>query len=246
MDENNLSLLISIVSAFISFIALVVGIRNNYNKRRPYLVLSSMSFNPKNFKYYTNKESHSISQEQKITPELNEMINNCKEDGRNISIQLIDGEKYLMVNLLKKNSSTENTVLVLGALESTYYNTGVFSNEIELVKCHTKISEDNRLYRLKGINASIKPKLEKNGEFSLKLAYICREGYTTSIFYNYLLENIIEDSVDLLTDKEFAKKIINFDKEKLFLYCINNEKNKYLIRIIIEMDSKKGLTVKIK
>lgn len=204
---------LSIVAIIISVIALIISVRESYLNDRPYIKAECIKFIPDEFRCYS---SSSIDGYEILSEENKRII---KENKYKASIQNIDGENYLVFNLLDESSDLENVRLILAPLICVYTNTGAPLNECIFKKGQTKIKDDaERIHKYKIIGKII----PQENKMESKIAYVCKKGQSTSLFYDKLMS--IENEFDYLRDKNMAKEIINFEKEEFWAICKNYKK----------------------
>ncbi len=219
---------ISIID-IINLIVAIWAIIKSYRSGRPYIKLTDMYFEPSEFHCYSLEDCEGY---KKLTDNHQEIIN--KTLGK-ISDQVIDGERYLLVNMLNAGFEYKNIRLVLAPYQFTYKNTGEFVSEIQLIKSLFKLK--NGVVCNRNIDCTIRPEGEDGEKINIKIAYVCEEGCETSIIYNRLLKETQRFSY--MKDTEKARGIINFKKEEFVLKCKNNARDRYLMKFIYTWDGEK-------
>lgn len=216
----------NMIIAIFAFCISAISLYKSHMSGRPYINLVNMFFDPSEFHCFSleNCNGH-----EKLTNLHKDIIK--KTLGR-ICYTSINGKKYLIINTLDANFEFKNVRLILAPYQFTYVNTGGFATEIHLVKGIFKLK--NRETYEKDINCIITPEGIDN-EINIRIAYVCQEGFDTSIIYNRLFG--INEKFSYKNDIERARNIINFEKEEYIVKCKNNAKSKYTIKVIFEWDN---------
>lgn len=228
---------LSILAIIISIIALTVSCNQWYYNGRPYFKLDNLLFLPKEFHCYTTS-THLPNGYKELSEENRDII---KESKHSVSMKNIDNDHYLLFNLLGEESNMENVRLVLAPMICSYLNTGSTCNSIILSNAKSKLKDDNGRVSEYNINGELMP--SEAGVITIKVAYACKEGQSTSLFYEKLLK--IENGFDYLNNKQMAKSIINFEMEEFEFKCLNHKKSKYKMNIKLKMDYINGLKYEI-
>ena len=218
--------ILNLIIAILAFNISVISLYKMYMSGRPYINLIDMFFEPSKFHCYSleNRDGH-----EKLTDHHKAIINDTL--GKTCSVR-IDGENYLLVNMINGDFDFKDIRLVLAPYQFTYVNTGSFVPEIQITKGVFKLKDRNEFKN--SINCIITPKGVNNERINIQIAYVCKEGYDTSVIYNRLLEETQRFSYK--NDAEKARRIINFEKEEFIVKCKNNAKSKYIIKIIFTWD----------
>ncbi|TGY94993.1 hypothetical protein E5329_17000 [Petralouisia muris] len=225
MEILNIDIL-NLIIAILAFVISIISLYKSYISGRPYINLMDMFFEPSKFHCYSLED---YDGHKKLTDNHKTIINDTL--GR-VSYQIIDGESYLLVNMLSGHFEYRDVRLVLAPYQFTYVNTGKFVSEIQLIKGMFKL-KDRDVFE-KNIDCMIRPEGRDGEKINIQVAYVCEEGYDTSVIYNRLLEETQRFSY--IDDIEKARRIINFEKEEFVLKCKNNAKSKYLIKVIYTWD----------
>jgi hypothetical protein len=218
--------ILNLMIAILAFIISIISLYKSYVSGRPYINLIDMFFEPSKFHCYSLEDCDG---HKKLTDNHKTIINDTL--GK-VSYQIIDGENYLLVNMLSGHFEYKDIRLVLAPYQFTYVNTGKFVSEIQVIKGIFKL-KDRDIYK-KNIDCMIRPEGSDNEKINIQIAYVCEEGYDTSIIFNRLFEETQRFSY--IADVEKARRIINFEKEEFVLKCKNNSKSKYLIKLIYIWD----------
>lgn len=202
-----LNLIIAILAINLS----VISLYRSYMSGRPYINLVDMFFEPSDFSCYSLEKEKG---HKKLTESHKAIIR--KTLGKICSVN-IDGKNYLIVNMITGDFDFKDIRLVLAPYQYEYKNTGDFVSEIQLVKGVFKLINKDAFE--KSINCKITPEGMDDERINIQVAYVCKEGYDTSVIYNRLLNE--NKRFSYKNDIKKAKRIINFEKEEFVLECKN-------------------------
>lgn len=226
------SVVLSILAIIISLISLLYTIDNNNKSRRPYFTLESLIFDPSNLQCYTTLDERVTDKVQKISLQNLKILQESK-DG--IYYKIINGEEYILINLLSDSVSAENDVyLFLNVLECNYCNIGGRITNFSIQDGYSRL-KDNEYLKL--TNCDVKKDVsESSNNFNLKIAYACREGRKASLLYHNLLSDFnCNEAINILKNHKVADKVVNFNENCFSVVCEDNRGHEYKFDLILTL-----------
>jgi hypothetical protein len=88
----------------------------------------------------------------------------------------------------------------------------------------------------RNVDYKIVPSDITNEEVNIKIAYICQDGFETSVIYPRLLDE--KEKFSYKKDNEKAENIVNFKREEYVIIGRSNSNIRYKIKIIFTWKGK--------
>lgn len=226
-----LSIAMDILNLMLAILALLfsgLSLHRSRMSQRPYIKLIDMFFDPSEFYCYSSEAKDKY---EKFKEEHKKIINNTVGE---ICSKNIDGREYLLVNMLEKDYNLNNVKLILAPYQFVFTNTGKFVPELRVVKGIFKLKSSIKSRR--NVDYKIVPSDITNEEVNIKIAYICQDGFETSVIYPRLLDE--KEKFSYKKDNEKAENIVNFKREEYVIIGRSNSNIRYKIKIIFTWKGK--------
>ncbi len=237
-----LSLMISAISLISAHNANCISEKSNEIAARalesqiaPQLELTKIEFDPSKVKVYGGKNI-TWTGKKDLTNELYQKI---KETSRSNHMVIIDGKKYLLINLCYEDTARDDIGLILDALcfEAEYEGTSIVEFSLD------------RVYSLIGSNTPFEPDMTLNvhtnitgSTITIPIAYACPHFIASSLNLGNIasLSQKTNEVINLIEQPERAGEIIVFVETAYLIRCVTSTNENYLYTLYIKRDKDSG------